>query len=225
MTDINALFSISYGMFIVSSGNKDRGNGYIANTFFQITSEPASFALSCSKNNFSAEMIRKTGSFAVSVLHKEASSELLGRFGYSSGRNMDKLKDMQVKYGLTGVPVVLNDAIAFIECKLTNAYDAGSHYIFIGELVHAEMIDGSKEPMTYRYYREVKKGMSPANAPTYISGEKLTPIQEQAPGEKYKCSVCGYIHDNEDEATAFNDLTDDWVCPVCGVGKNEFTKL
>jgi len=80
-----------------------------------------------------------------------------------------------VKYGETGVPIVLNDAVAIFECRLTDTVDAGTHLIFIGEIIHSEVIDGSAEPLTYLQYRKVRKGSAPKNAPTFIDRSKLTP--------------------------------------------------
>ncbi|NLJ24738.1 MAG: rubredoxin [Firmicutes bacterium] len=44
--------------------------------------------------------------------------------------------------------------------------------------------------------------------------------------EKWECTVCGYIYDPYEEGgIAFEDLPDDWVCPLCGVGKEDFELL
>ena len=148
MITIEALFKISYGLYIVSSGDKDHGNGFISNTVFQVTAEPARFAACCNKNNYTVEFITRTGAFSVSVLHQEASPDLFGRFGYKSGKDFDKLAGIHVKYGETGVPIVLNDSIAYLECKVVQTVDVGTHFMFIGELMHAEILDDAKEPLT-----------------------------------------------------------------------------
>jgi len=75
---------------------------------------------------------------------------------------------MDVRYGITGVPVVLDYSIAVFECRLVQTIDAGTHLIFIGELVSSEIVDDKKEPMTYSYYKKVRKGMAPKNAPTFV---------------------------------------------------------
>jgi flavin reductase (DIM6/NTAB) family NADH-FMN oxidoreductase RutF/rubredoxin len=222
MINFEALFKISYGLFIVTSGDKNSGNGFISNTIFQVTSEPIKFAACCNKDNFTAAMIMNTGSFAVSVLHEETSPEIFGRFGYKSGRDTDKLAGMKVIYGETGVPIVLNDCIAYLEFKVTQTTDVGSHLIFIGELVQSEIIDDIREPITYQFYRQVKKGVAPKNAPTYIDKSKLEKQKQASQGKKYKCGACGYVYDESIEKKKFSDLPDDWVCPVCGSEKTEF---
>ncbi len=173
MINFEALFKISYGLYIVSSGNADNGNGFISNTVFQVTAEPAQFAVCCNKNNFTAEIIKEYKVFSVSILQQETTPEIMGRFGYKSGRNINKMEGMNIKYGETGCLVVLNDSIAYLECKVLNTIDVGTHLMFIGELIQAENIDDTKEPLTYQYYRQVKKGIAPKNAPTYVDKSKL----------------------------------------------------
>jgi flavin reductase (DIM6/NTAB) family NADH-FMN oxidoreductase RutF len=225
MINFESLFKISYGLYIVSSGNEKKGNGYISNTVFQITSEPAQFAACCNKNNYTAELIKNTGAFSVSVLQKEASSEIIGRFGYKSGKDMDKMSGMLVKTGITGTPILLNDCIAYLECNVIHTFDVGTHLLFIGKLVAAETIDNTKDPLTYQYYREVKKGVAPKNAPTYIDKSKLESVVSDSALHNYKCSVCGYIYDEASEEYKFSDLPDTYICPICGATKEYFTEL
>ncbi|MGA1977683.1 MAG: flavin reductase [Bacteroidales bacterium] len=225
MIDFEAFFKITYGLFIVSSGDSKRGNGFISNTVFQITADPPRFGAACNKNNFTAGFISSSGVFSVSVLEKETSPEILGRFGFRSGRDFDKLEGMSIRYGETGVPIVLNGAIAFLECRVVQTIDTGTHLLFIGELVQSAVLDNTKEPLTYIYYRQVKKGVSPKNAPTYI--DKSKPEAGKSPGiyKKYRCAVCGYIYDEERESVRFSELPVDWICPVCGSAKSEFIEV
>ncbi len=218
--NIEALYNISYGLYIVSSGNKESGNGYIANTVFQITSEPAQFAVSCNKNNFTSEIIKKHKTFSVSILNQNAKSETIGNFGFKTGHKIKKFEGYEVKYGTTGVPIVLNDSIAYMEFKLTDEIDMGTHILFIGELTEAQMI-AEGEPLTYDYYRKVKKGFTPKNAPSYVKKETKKKTTEKI----YKCAVCGHIYDNNTEKIKFEDLPDNWKCPTCGVGKEEFSEI
>ena len=154
-------FKISYGLYIVCSGDKNKGNGFISNTVFQVTAEPAKFAACCNKDNFTARLIQKHGAFTVSVLKQDASSDIIETFGYKSGKDFDKLQGVEVKYGETGAPIVINESIAFLECRIVKTVDVGTHWMFIGELMNAELLDDTKEPLTYLYYREVRKGFSP----------------------------------------------------------------
>lgn len=225
MIQYEALFKISYGLYIVSSGNKERGNGFISNTFFQVTSEPPRFASCCNKDNFTAALIQETGAFSVSVIHNEADPEIISRFGYKSGKDTDKFAGLNIKYGETGVPIVMNDSIAFLECKVVQTVDVGTHYMFIGELLQSEIVDDTKEALTYLHYRKVRKGAAPKNAPTYIDKSKLAAKAAGSGIKKYECTACGYIYDESEQEIKFVDLPDDWVCPVCGSPKEDFIEI
>ena len=98
MINFEALFKISYGLYIVCSGDNKRGNGFISNTVFQVTAEPAKFAACCNKNNLTADFIQRHGVFSVSLLSVNAASEMFARFGYKSGRDINKLEEFIIKY-------------------------------------------------------------------------------------------------------------------------------
>jgi flavin reductase (DIM6/NTAB) family NADH-FMN oxidoreductase RutF/rubredoxin len=233
MIDFEAFFKISYGLYIVSSGKKDQGNGFISNSVFQVTAEPAQFAACCNKDNYTAGLIRSTKAFAISVLHQDARTQLIGKFGYKTGRDTKKLEGTGFKEGIKGVPVIHDDVIATIECNLVNTFDVGTHYIFIGEVVASEILNKELLPMTYSHYRNVKKGIAPKNAPTYIDKSKIKNKHEKQATPKYKCPACGYIYDEAigdpehgiAPGTPFDDIPDDWVCPVCGTEKEDFYKI
>lgn len=225
MINFEALFKISYGLYIVSSGSKDYGNGFVSNTFFQVSSDPPKFAACCNKENHTAEVIAENGTFSVSVLSSEAAAGTIGTFGFKSGKNINKMEGMDLKYAKNGVPIVLNDAISYLVCKVVETYDVGSHLMFIGELLESEVLDPSKEALTYLHYRQVKKGIAPKNAPTYVDKSKLEPKAAEGSFARYECAACGYIYDEEKEGKKFDELPDDWLCPVCGSDKDDFYKL
>ena len=226
--DHRALHKIGYGLYVVGSRKGDRLNGQIANTVFQITSEPPTIAVSINKNNLSHEFIKESKVFTVSVLSQDTPLSFIGHFGFKSGRDMDKLEGINYKTGETQAPVVTDNTLAYLEARVIQEIDAGTHTIFIGELAEAEVLKEG-EPMTYAYYHQVKRGTTPKTAPSYIE-EKKEATPKMA---KYKCTVCGYIYDpglgDPDNGVApgtpFEELPDDWVCPVCGVGKSEFEKM
>jgi len=223
--NIEAFFKISYGLYAVCSKYQDKSNGYIANTMFQVTAEPAKFAISCNKNNFSYEIIKSSGIFSASVLNISANSELIGTFGYKSGKDTDKFAGFEYIIGQSGCPILTQDCIAWFECKVVDFFDVGSHVIFIGELVDNAMLDENAEPLTYAYYRNVKKGKAPKNAPTYIKAD-----EKQVDSKVYYCPACGYVYDpvaGDPESgiqpgTQFEDLPESWECPVCGLSKSDF---
>ena len=175
--NLKALHKISYGLYVVTSRKGDNFNGQIANTIFQITSEPATIAASINKQNFTHEFIRESSVFVVSVLSKNTPLKFIGHFGFKSGRDIDKFKGTNYKVGRTGAPIVLDHAVAYLEAEVIKEVDAGTHTIFIGKVVDAEILT-NEEPMTYAYYHLIKRGVTPKAAPTYIKGEKIMKAME-----------------------------------------------
>lgn len=223
-----ALHKISYGLYIISSKKGKKFNGQIANTVFQVCSEPPVVAVCINKENLTHEFIKESNVFTVSILSQNSPMKFIGLFGFKSGREVDKFKETKYKVGVTGAPVVLDNSIGFLEAEVMSSADVKTHTVFFGKVVEADILN-DKEPMTYAYYHTVKKGKAPKTAPTYI-GEG-----SQEEGKKmgrYICKVCGYIYDPEKgdpdsgikPGTTFEELPDDWVCPVCGVGKDDFEK-
>lgn len=169
--DPNVLHNLSYGMYIVSSNKADALNAQIANTVFQITSEPVTIAISINKNNLTHEFITASNRFGISVLNEETPLTFIGKFGFKTGRKEDKFKDVNFKKLDSGCPVVLDYSICYLEAKVTGCFDCGTHTIFLGIMASSEMLKAGK-PMTYEYYHLVKKGTTPRSAPTFIKGER-----------------------------------------------------
>jgi len=223
-----ALYQISYGLYVVSSRKSDKFNGQIANTVFQITSEPPTIAVSINKQNLTHQFIKESQKFAVSVLSKDTPMKFIGHFGFRSGREIDKFEDVNYKIGDNDIPIVLDNAIAYLVAEVIKEVDVGTHTIFMGKVVEAEILK-NEEPMTYAYYHEVKQGKAPKTAPTYIKEETKEEVENMV---KYRCKVCGYVYDPEKgdpesgikPGTPFEELPEDWVCPICGAGKEEFEK-
>jgi flavin reductase (DIM6/NTAB) family NADH-FMN oxidoreductase RutF len=169
--NLNALHKIGYGMYIIGSHKGEKLNGQIANTVFQISSEPPTVAVSINKQNLTHEYIKDSRVFSASVLCQAAPLPFIGGFGFKSGRDTDKLKGVNYKVGQTGAPVFLDNATAYLEADVIQDVDAGTHTIFIGRVVTAEIL--TEEPcMTYEYYYQVKRGTTPKTAPSYIAKEK-----------------------------------------------------
>jgi len=230
-----SFFKLSYGLYLVASEHQGIRNGYVANTVFQVTADPPQLGISCSKKNLTTEIIAASKTFSVSVLKQQASPELIGTFGYRSGRAGNKFNGLECRTGSTGCPVILQDSAAWFECEVTGQLDTGTHILFIGKVIDCEILDQEATPLTYAWYREVKKGLSPENAPTYIAPDK-TSKKKDAPasqGKRYQCLACNYIYDpalgDPDSGiapgTAFEDIPDDWKCPVCGATKDMFDEI
>jgi len=234
-----ALYKLTYGLHVVGSFKGDKINAQIANTVIQITSEPATVAVSINKKNLTHEYIQASGVFSASIITNEAPLSFIGQFGFKTGRDTDKFAGVNYKKGATGAPVVLDTCNAYLEAKVLQSVDAGTHTIFIGQLVEAEVLNETPS-MTYDYYQQVKRGTTPKNAPSYQEVKKETaptavPISTKEAPEmaKYKCGVCGFIYDpavgdpdsGVKPGTSFESLPADWTCPVCGADKSQFKKL
>ncbi len=224
--NLSALYKISYGMYIVGSHKGDKINAQIANSVMQISSEPPTVAASINKKNLTHEYIRESKVFSVSVLCQTTPLQFIGNFGFKSGRDTDKFKDIKYKPGQTSSPIILDNTNAYFEVEVLQDTDAGTHTIFVGRIAAAEVLN-DLPLMTYEYYHLVKKGMTPKTAPSYI------PKEEEVKMDKYECTVCGYLYDPAQgdpdsgikPGTPFESLPADWVCPICGAAKSEFKKV
>ncbi|HUT04297.1 MAG TPA: flavin reductase family protein [bacterium] len=162
-----ALFCISYGLYIVSSRSGDKLNGQIVNTVVQVAASPPKIAVSINKENLTHEFISESGVFGVCVLDQTTPMTLIGRFGFRSGRDIDKFDKVEHKLGQTGVPLVTEHVLSVLEAKVIDAVDVGTHTLFVGELLSAEIV-GTGDPLTYDYYHKYLKGKTPKNAPSYV---------------------------------------------------------
>lgn len=236
--NVEVFFSLSYGLYVVSAATKNRKNGYVANTAFQVTATPPQLAISCNKENLSAGIIQESGFFSLSVLEKEASKDLINLFGYKSGKELAKFNHVKHFDTPNGTPVVTEDCVSWFECKVVQTLDVGTHIIFIGEVLDGDLLDDTKEPITYAHYRKVRHGLSPKNAPTYVDRSLLKDAADKKSVEvknlqKWECQVCGHIYDPSEgdpdsgiePGTAFEDIPNNWVCPECGAKKADFKLL
>ena len=229
--DPKALWKLSYGLYLVSSAHGGRKSGQIANTVFQITSEPPRIAVSLNKENLTHETVAKSGVFGVSILDESAPMTFIGLMGFKSGREVDKFKDVAFENGELGCPLVTEHALAILETRVTGTLDAGTHTIFLGDVVGAKVLREGV-PLTYEAYHAIKKGKAPKTAPTYRKETEDAPSRSEkgTSSMKYVCKVCGYEYDPKKgdpehgvkPGTDWKDVPADWVCPVCGAGKDEF---
>ena len=235
----SALFKITYGLYIVSASNGEKMTGHVSNTVFQVTADPVRFTVATNKDNLTTEYITKSQAFSVSVLSQDVDLAFLGPWGFNSGREMNKFENTNFKTGATGTPIVLEKCLAYFDCKVIETIDTGTHLLYIGEVIDMDVIEDKGSPLTYEHYRRVIKGISPKNAPTYIADHDKPEEEVKESTEKtvnkqlYQCTVCGLIYDPEDgdpdsgiaPGTAFEDIPDDWTCPICGVTKSDFKPI
>lgn len=209
--DFKAFDKVSYGLYVVSSIAQGMAAGCIVNTFGQVTVSPVQITVAVNKENFTTEIIEKSGVFAVSVLCERASMELIGRFGFQSSKDMDKFDGVEHEIDENGVPYLTENCAARFACKVVNQVDIGTHILFIGEVVACDALSCDAQ-MTYEYYHTVKKGLTPPKASSY----REETVEEKPKG--WRCTVCGYIYEGE-------TLPENYLCPICHQGADKFVKL
>lgn len=214
MINQNAFRDMSYGVYVVSTLDGARPTGCVANSAMQITSEPATIAVSINHDNYTNGCIEKTGKFAISILSEESEAGLIGTFGFQSGKDVNKFDGVEsvVKQGIS----VVADACGYVVCKVIDKMETATHTVFLGEVIDADVLN-KENAMTYAYYHKVVKGKSPKNAPTYIAEEV-----EEVKAAKWVCGICGYEYDG---AVPFEELQEDFVCPLCKQPKSVFNKV
>lgn len=207
--DNKAFQKLSYGLYLISAGKGDKTAGCVVNTLAQATSSPQQLLVTINKDNYTTQVIQETGHFVGVALAQSAGMELIGEFGFKSSKDVDKFAGFETNVDESGTPYVCEQAAARFSCKVVNQMDAGSHIVFLAEVIEAQMISDC-EPMTYSYYHTIKKGVTPPKASSYIA--------EPSKGKGYRCTVCGYVTD-------LDPLPDDFVCPICGQGRDKFVKI
>ena len=199
--DTSALFKIGYGLYVLTANENEKDNGCIVNTVMQVTSNPCQIAVAVNKNNYTCEMIQRTKKFNVSVLCEGAEFDVFKRFGYQSGRNVDKFDGFyDTKRTPNGVLYITKDTNAFMSAYVQQEIDLGSHIMFIAQLVEAQVLS-DKPTVTYDFYQ---KNIKPKPQTTSKKG--------------WRCKICGFIYEEE-------ILPPDYICPVCKHGAVDFEKL
>jgi len=172
--DQKALWSLTYGLYIVSSCYEGKANGQIANTVFQVSASPPKIAVAINKENYTHEFIEKSGILAVSMLDMDTPMKLIGRFGFRTGRDLDKFEGVETMTGNSGCPCVTEHAVSIFEAKVFDSVDVGTHTVYVADVTSGKVLTDT-EPMTYAAYHQMK-GKAPASAPTYQG-----PTPEKAP--------------------------------------------
>ncbi len=162
--DNTALFNLSYGVYVVTAWNEGKPTGCTANSAMQVTSTPATVAVSINHDNYTNKCIKDTGVFAINILGENVDPMIIGSFGFRSGRDVNKFEG--IDHLVKGFVPVLPQAISYITCKVIDTMETETHTVFLSEVTDAGHLN-KDEPMTYAYYHKVIKGTAPKNAPTY----------------------------------------------------------
>ncbi len=197
--DLTALFKIGYGLYVVTSNDGKKDNGLIVNTVTQVTNTPNRIAVTINKANYSHHVIKQTGKMNINCLSVEAPFSVFEKFGFASGRNVDKFENCEPLYsdnGLVFLPRYIN---SFMSLSVEQYIDLDTHGMFICSVTEARVIS-DKETMTYSYY---------------FANVKPKPETEGKKG--YVCTICGYVHEGE--------LPEDFICPLCKHGAADFEPI
>ncbi|MBQ9368838.1 MAG: flavin reductase, partial [Victivallales bacterium] len=198
--DLTALFNIGYGLYVVTSNDGKKDNGLIVNTVAQVTSTPNRIAVTINKQNYSHYVIKQTGKMNLNCLSEEAPFSLFQRFGFQSGRNVDKFAGEQVLRSDNGLVFLSRYINSFMSLQVEQYVDLGTHGMFICSITEARVIS-KVQTMTYTFYQN-----------------NVKPKPETAGKKGFVCKICGYVYEGD-------TLPDDFVCPLCKHGASDFEPI
>ncbi len=198
--DNKVMNQLSYGLFVLTAKDGDKDNGCIVNTAAQVTTTPNRIIVTVNKENYTHDMIKKTGEFNVSVLDESATFDTFQHFGFQSGRDTDKFAEITFARAENGIAYLTKECNAYISGKVTDTIDLGTHTMFIADVTGGEVLS-DKASATYAYYHaNIKPSAKPVEKKGYI------------------CTICGYIYERD-------SLPADFVCPICKHGAEDFKPL
>lgn len=195
--DTNAMYNLTYGLFILTAREGEKDNGCIVNTVSQVTASPNRIVVAVNKSNYTHDMIVKTGIFNVSVLTEKSTLETYRHWGFQSGAQMDKAKGIEFYRSQNGLIFIAKETNAYISAKVVSMTDLGTHTLFLADVTEAAVL--SEVPsVTYQFYQS-----------------HIKPIPAEQKKKGFICTVCGYIYEGE-------ILPEDFVCPVCKHPASDF---
>jgi len=200
--DNAALYKMGYGLYVLTAQHEGRDNGCIINTALQVTSSsPPLGVVTVNKQNHSHDMILASKKCNISMLTVETPFALIQRFGFQSGKTVDKFADYKdVARAENSLLYLTQGTNAYLSFKVTEAFDFGTHTMFKAEITDGAVLGGA-ESLTYAYYHQ-----------------HIKPKPQAAPSKGYRCTICGYVYEGE-------PLPDDFICPICKHGASDFVKI
>lgn len=201
MIEKEAMYKLTYGLFVLTTTDGEKQNGCIVNTVSMITDNPKRITVFVNKANYTEELLRKTGVFNVSVLTEKTPFDIFKQFGFASGRDTDKFANTAYPKTENGLYYIPEYANAVLSGKVIDAYDYGTHTLFVAEVTEGKVLSSDKS-VSYEYY---------------LSNIKPKPQAEKSNTEKWVCKICGYVHEGE--------MPDDFICPWCKHPKEDFERI
>ena len=209
--DNKVMNNLSYGLFVLTAkGEKD--NGCIINTASQVTTSPNRIIIAVNKQNYTHDLIVKSGVFNVSIIDESANFDLFKHFGFSSGRDTDKFNNYKdCKRAENGVLYVTTGINSVICGKVVSSTDLGTHTLFLADVTDGFKLNENASATYSFYHKNIKpkpETVNPAPAESKTE-ENAEPI--------YRCTICGYIHKGE--------MPDDFTCLWCRHPKEDFERI
>lgn len=195
------MFNLSYGLFVLTANSYGKDNGCVINTATQVTTSPNTITIAVNKDNLTHDMIKESGKFNLSILSEDVSFSTIKSFGFQSGRDNDKLIEIEYARSKNGITYLTMGVNGYISGKVINTLDLGSHTLFIASVEDGDIL-GDKPSATYSYYQNNIK-------PNVNTG---------ANKKGFICTVCGYIYEAE-------SLEEDFICPICKHPAQDFKAL
>ena len=204
--DKKAMYKLTYGLFVLTANENGKDNGCIINTAIQAAGDPNQVSISVSKQNYTHDMIVRTGKFTVSSITEKADFSLFKRFGFQSGKDTDKFQGFDGwMRGINGVTYITESTNAYISVEVEKSVDLGSHTLFIGKVTDMEVLSDDKS-VTYEFYQSNIKP-KPEKVGNTPKGETV-----------WRCIICGYEYVGE-------ELPEDFICPWCKHPASDFVKI
>lgn len=215
--DSKALYSLSYGVFILGSHDDKKINACVTNTCMQVAANPARLAISVINQNYTCEQIKKCGTFALSVLDKSVTFDTISRFGFQTGREFDKFSDFSHSLDANGNPYLKDQICAVFSCRVISSQDLGTHTLFVAEIEDSK-VTGDKAPLTYADYHKDVKSNNKAGAGTANGDAAATNENAGKKIKGWRCKICGYEYTGP-------ELPSDFECPICGHPAEDFEPI
>ncbi len=198
--DRKVMQKITYGLFVLTAREGEKDNGCIVNTASQVTTTPNRIIVTVNKENYTHDMIQRTGVFNLSVLDESAEFSVFQRFGFQSGRDTDKLEDFVCPRSENGIVYIPEMTNAYISAKVISAMDLGTHTVFLAEVTGGDVLS-DRESVSYTYYHK-----------------NIKPSANVKKKKGWICQICGYVYEEE-------VLPEDFICPICKHPASDFVKL
>lgn len=200
MIDTKTLFKLGYGLFVLTARDGEKDNGCIINTASQVANAPNKIMISVNKNNYTHDMIVKTGRFNLSVLTEGVDFTLIQHYGFQSGRDTQKIYPAGIARSENGIAYIPTSTNAFISCEVTDMIDCTSHTLFLADITEAEVLSDERS-VTYQYYFD-----------------HIKPKPQKSEKKGYVCKICGYVYEGD-------ELPEDFICPICKHPASDFEPL